>query len=47
MICIAIALFIGMIVEKAISETWINLIGGILFVAFGIYELLFHVIFYN
>jgi len=45
--CILIALLLGVIVEKNISEKWINLMGGILFVLFGLYELIFNLILYQ
>lgn len=45
--CIIIALLLGIVVEKSIGEKWVNLIGGILFVVFGFYELIFNLLFYE
>eukprot|EP00351_Strombidinopsis_sp_SopsisLIS2011_P003132 CAMPEP_0116872456 /NCGR_PEP_ID=MMETSP0463-20121206/3214_1 /TAXON_ID=181622 /ORGANISM="Strombidinopsis sp, Strain SopsisLIS2011" /LENGTH=60 /DNA_ID=CAMNT_0004512711 /DNA_START=708 /DNA_END=890 /DNA_ORIENTATION=+ len=36
---ILIAQILGVIVQKVLTERKINLIGGILFIAFGVYEL--------
>lgn len=44
-ICIVFALGLGMCVEKTLSEVTVNLIGGILFLCFGFYELIFNVLF--
>ena len=38
---------LGMCVEKAFSEQAVNLIGGILFLCFAVYELTFNLIMYK
>mmetsp|Transcript_65142 Transcript_65142/g.90042 ORF Transcript_65142/g.90042 Transcript_65142/m.90042 type:complete len:145 (-) Transcript_65142:44-478(-) len=41
---ILFAQILGVIVQKVLTERTINIIGGILFVGFGVYELLFNII---
>ena len=44
-VCIIFALALGMCVEKVLTEVTVNLIGGILFLCFAAYELVFNIIF--
>ena len=44
-LCIAIALVVAKCLHAMLSERWITLIGGILFVLFGFYELFFSIIY--
>ena len=46
-ITIIMALALGMCVEKTLSERAVNLIGGILFLCFAVYELVFNVLLYS
>lgn len=46
-ICIVLALALGMCVEKTLSEKAVNMIGGILFLCFAVYELVFNIILYQ
>ena len=41
-LCIMMALALGKMVEKALSESLLNLMGGLLFLTFGFYELFFN-----
>lgn len=42
--CIAIAILLGGCVEKILDERKLTLIGGILFIGFGLFELIWKVI---
>ena len=46
-LCILVALVLGMFIQKAFSEQSVNLIGGILFLCFAVYELVFNIILYK
>jgi putative Ca2+/H+ antiporter (TMEM165/GDT1 family) len=43
-LCILIALVIGALVEKILNERALNIIGGLLFLFFAVYMLIFEVI---
>ena len=43
--CILSAMAVGKIIQKICSETLLGLIGGILFIIFGLYELFFKILY--
>ena len=43
--CILLAQLLGKVIEKCCKEYVINIIGGVFFLLFGIYELLFNIAF--
>ena len=43
--CILIALTLGSCFKNILNETWLNLIGGSLFIFFGMYQLVASVLF--
>lgn len=45
MSCILCGMLLGKIVQKFCTETVINLLGGVLFIAFGLYEVFFQILY--
>lgn len=46
-LCVILAILLGMLVETFCSEVWLKLVSGILFLVFGMYELMFKIILDN
>jgi len=45
LLCILIALVLGKVVQRCCTESMVNLIGGVLFLCFGVYELFFGILY--
>ena len=43
--CILCAMIVGKIIQKVCTESVINLVGGLLFIVFGLYELFFKILY--